>query len=97
MMTLRRTLRELAVGGAQIVAVTRSAPVLRRWYHPCGATEAEPTAAPTGDEIRLRPGPREGPPWRVGEPIDLLLERAAPGGPAHRAERHATNAAYPAR
>jgi hypothetical protein len=50
--------REVLVGGAQVVATTLGAPVLRRRYNQWGATDAEAASPMPGDE--LVPEPRLG-------------------------------------
>ncbi|MCZ7525628.1 MAG: hypothetical protein M5U14_04105 [Acidimicrobiia bacterium] len=53
--TIGTQLRDLVVGGAQIVGVLLAAPVLRRWYNRWGATPEELTRHLPGDELVLDP------------------------------------------
>jgi hypothetical protein len=52
---LSRDVLEVIVGGAEIAAVTISAPVLRHSYNRWGATAAEVTSAMPGDDLVPRP------------------------------------------
>ncbi len=51
----QRALKEIVVGGAQVVAVTLAAPMLRRWYNRWGATDAEIAETLPGDDLVAEP------------------------------------------
>ena len=53
---MRRTaVADVLIGGAQVLAVTLTAPLGRRWYNQWGATEAEIAEAMPGDDLVPNP------------------------------------------